>query len=153
MPSLRRVARRAALVSRSNANNPASAANIHLYVPAAAMLSGDDFAAVLKSRERQRSAHFSLHWRRNPASAAEGVIEARLGLVVAKKLARTSVRRNLVKRQTRMLFSQWLRESNGRPRTSAAWDVVLKLTANVASLQRAEQFREIAGLMRSLPGA
>ena len=117
------------------------------------MLSGDEFAAVLNSRERQRSAHFSLHWRRNPAAAAAGVIAARLGLVVSKKLARTSVRRNLVKRQTRMLFSQWLHESNGTPRSRATWDVVLKLTANVASLQRAEQFGEIAALMSALPKA
>lgn len=117
------------------------------------MLSGDDFAAVLNSRERRRSAHFSLHWRRNPASAAAGLIEARLGLVVSKKLARTSVRRNLIKRQARMLFSQWQCELNGPSQARSTWDVVLKLTANVASLQRAEQFGEIAGLMRALPTA
>ena len=122
------------------------------------MLSGDDFAAVLKSRERKRSAHFSLHWRSNATPG--GTPAARLGLVVSKKLARTSVRRNLIKRQTRMLFAGWVREL---PQVSQVpqgpevsqvfrgWDVVLKLTANVSSLPRAEQFGEIAGLLRALP--
>ena len=123
------------------------------------MLSGDEFAAVLKSRERRRSAHFSLHWCSNTANTvlaralAPGLTSsgARLGLAVSKKLARTSVRRNLIKRQTRMLFGQWQREFNERSAAGCAWDVVLKLTANVAALQRAEQFGEIAGLMRALP--
>ena len=105
------------------------------------MLSGEDFAAVLKGRQRTRSAHFSLHWRAGAAQAS------RLGLVVSKKLARTSVRRNLIKRQTRMLFGGWLRENR------AALDVVLKLNANVTALERAAQFGEIAGLMRTLPQA
>jgi len=105
------------------------------------MLSGDDFAAVLKSRERSRSAHFSLHWRGAATSAAQ------LGLVVSKKFARTSVRRNLIKRQTRMLFGGWSRES------AVALDVVLKLNANVAALARDAQFGELAGLMAKLPRA
>lgn len=136
------------------------------------MLSGDDFAAVLKSRERKRSAHFSLHWRSRAASgdataaatagaiaiALAGATASRLGLVVSKKLARTSVRRNLIKRQSRMLFAAWLgqrpaAEPLGQPRIDPAWDVVLKLTANVSALPRAAQFAEIAGLMHALPAA
>ena len=103
------------------------------------MLSGDDFAAVLKSRERARAAHFSLHWR------AGGSAVSRLGLIVSKKFARTSVRRNLIKRQTRSLFHGWQLDG------AAAIDVVLRLTANVAALERAAQYGEIAGLMRALP--
>ncbi len=125
------------------------------------MLSGDDFAAVLKSRERKRSAHFSLHWRCNTASldapgvfpgASAGAKAARLGMVVSKKLARTSVRRNLIKRQTRTLFAAWLRQRPTELPIKSAWDVVLKLTANVSELPREAQFAEIAGLMRALPG-
>jgi ribonuclease P protein component len=112
------------------------------------MLSGDDFAAVLKSRQRMRSAHFSLHWRASLAHAS------RLGLVVSKKFARTSVRRNLIKRQTRILFGQWiqgLQGLQGLRESPAALDVVLKLNANVTALERAAQYSEIAGLMRALP--
>lgn len=105
------------------------------------MLSGADFAAVLKSRERRRSGHFSLHWRGGSAPAS------RLGLVVSKKLARTAVRRNLIKRQTRMLFQGWSRDS------SAVLDVVLRLTAGVSALERGVQFGELAGLLRELPRA
>ncbi len=123
------------------------------------MLSGDDFAAVLKSRERRRSSHFSLHWRSRATAvdgAADGgangasnpaVLLPRLGLVVPKRLARTSVRRNLIKRQTRMLYQDWSRHS------TAALDVVLKLTANVTRLARAAQFDELAGLLHALPRA
>jgi ribonuclease P protein component len=78
-----------------------------------------------------------------------------LGLVVSKKFARTSVRRNLIKRQTRMLFDGWQRGrmvAAGGPAV-AAWDVVLKLNANVVALARAAQYGEIAGLMRALPQA
>ena len=142
------------------------------------MLSGDDFAAVLKSRERRRSSHFSLHWRSRGAAAADtaggadcGLVDGaavaaavaaagtavgarnpaallpRLGLVVPKRLARTSVRRNLIKRQTRMLYQDWSRQS------TAVLDVVLKLTANVTRLDRAAQFGELAGLLHALPRA
>ena len=146
------------------------------------MLSGDDFAAVLKSRERRRSSHFSLHWRSRGAAAADtaggadcgladgaavaavgaaavaaagtavgarnpAVLLPRLGLVVPKRLARTSVRRNLIKRQTRMLYQDWSRQS------TAVLDVVLKLTANVTRLDRAAQFGELAGLLHALPRA
>ena len=128
------------------------------------MLSGDDFAAVLKSRARIRSAHFALHWLVG-GGIADGVSGAggssgvgcshgagavpvvRLGLVLSKKLARTSVRRNLIKRQSRMLFRTWAGSS------VAACDVVLKLTANVARLDRRAQFGELAGLMQALPRA
>ena len=120
------------------------------------MLSGDEFAAVLKSRARIRSAHFSLHWlivggmadSAGDSHSSTGTVPVvRLGLVVSKKLARTSVRRNLIKRQSRMLVRVWAGGS------VAACDVVLKLTANVAKLDRRAQFCELAGLMQALPRA
>ena len=130
MPLSLRAAPRAASVWRSK---------LPLFSRAAAMLSGADFAAVLKSRERSRSAHFSLQWR------AGAVAVSRLGLVLPKKLARTSVRRNLIKRQSRTLFRAW---SVGRV---TACDVVLKITANVAGVDRRAQFGELSGLLQALP--
>ena len=125
------------------------------------MLSGDDFAAVLKSRERRRSVHFSLYWRAvtsalpvtapaaalSPASSVSAVPVSRLGLVLPKKIARTAVRRNLIKRQSRALFRTW---STG---SAVVCDVVLKLTANVAKLDRRAQYGELSGLMQALPRA
>ena len=107
------------------------------------MLSGDQFAAVLKSRERTRSAHFSLYWRGSSAAVS------RFGLVLPKKLARTSVRRNLIKRQSGMLFRAW----SAGCQASLGFDVVLKLSAKVAGLDRRAQFGELSGLMRALPRA
>ncbi len=113
---------------------------------AASMLSGDDFAAVLKSRDRRRSGHFSLHWL---CGAGAG---GRLGLVVPKRLARTAVRRNLIKRQARALFQGWTgsRAAAGAA-DSAKPDVVLKLTTSVAGLDRTTQFAELGDLMQALP--
>jgi len=104
-------------------------------------LSGEDFAAVFKSRERARSEHFSLHWRRGTASAS------RFGMVVAKRLTRTSVRRNLIKRQGRALFALFL--ANARPEDGPR-DVVLRLTRNPKALARAPQYAELQSLFAAL---
>ena len=111
------------------------------------MLSGDEFAAVLKSPNRRRSGHFSLHWCNGATS------KARLGLVVPKRLARTAVRRNLIKRQARALFVARMRVPTDRAPGRAAPDVVLKLTAGLAGLGRGAQFAELGELMKALPGA
>lgn len=108
--------------------------------PAPAGLSGEDFAVIFKSRERARSAHFSLHWR---AGAAP---QSRLGMVVAKRLTRTAIRRNLIKRQGRALFALATACLPG-PR-----DVVLRLTRDPRALARAEQYAELQGLFLSLAG-
>ena len=111
---------------------------------APAGLNPEDYAAIFKSRERARGAHFSLHWRLGSAPVS------RLGMVVAKRLARTSVRRNLIKRQTRALFALYaagLAEQQQAPR-----DVVLRLTRNPKELTRAPQYAELAGLFAALPG-
>ena len=112
------------------------------------MLAGEDFAAVLKSRDRRRSSHFSLHWLQGASSGGQ------LGLVVPKRLARTSVRRNLIKRQGRALFQAWLRAhaaGASGPEGVFSPDVVLKLTAPVAGLGRSDQFAQLGELMSALP--
>jgi ribonuclease P protein component len=103
-------------------------------------LSGEDFAVIFKSRERARSAHFSLHWR---AGAAP---QSRLGMVVAKRLTRTAIRRNLIKRQGRALFALAMASLPG------SRDVVLRLTRDPRALARAEQYAELQGLFSSLAG-
>jgi len=107
-------------------------------------LNAADYAAIFKSRERARSAHFSLHWRLGSAPVP------RLGMVVAKRLARTTVRRNLIKRQTRALFALYAAGLNGQQ--GAPRDVVLRLTRNPKELARAAQYAELAGLFAALPG-
>ena len=58
----------------------------------------DEFSSVFRLRPIQRTAHFVLYARAN------GLAKARLGVVVAKRLAPRAVTRNAVKRATRELF-------------------------------------------------
>ena len=123
-------------------------------------LSGEDFAAVFKSRERARSEHFSLHWRVGTAAVS------RFGMVVAKRLTRTAIRRNLIKRQARALFALSLAQGQAasRPegqdmpraqgqaalRPRGPRDVVLRLTRNPKALGRSEQYAELQSLFAAL---
>jgi ribonuclease P protein component len=61
----------------------------------------DEFSSVFGFRKAIRSAHFLLHYRIREASEAPG---ARLGIVVAKRLLKRSVDRNLVRRLIREAF-------------------------------------------------
>lgn len=102
-------------------------------------LGADDYTAVFKSRERAKSAHFSLHWRASPVAVS------RFGMVVAKRLTRTAIRRNLVKRQARALFAA------ACPAAAAPLDVVLRLTRNPNEMAREAQYAELRGLFAALP--
>ena len=97
-------------------------------------LAGGDFAMILKSPMRRRGRHFSLFWRSSKRS--------RLGTVVARKLAGSAVRRNLVKRHARAMFQQWCVAQDG----SGCVDVVLRVTADIRSLSRSAEFFEISQL-------
>jgi len=63
-----------------------------------------DFSLVFAARRALRGEYFDLHYlaARPPATPAVG--SARIGLVVAKKLARRAVQRNLLKRLAREAF-------------------------------------------------
>lgn len=102
-------------------------------------LDGKDFAAILKEAMRRRSAHFSLHWRPSQAD--------RLGLVVSKKLAGSSVRRNLVKRHARELFRD--RPAAARGKTGGL-DVVLRVVRDLRGLDRQAELLEMRGLFSAL---
>lgn len=120
-------------------------------------LGAEDYAAVMRSRERAKSAHFSLHWRLSPAPVS------RFGMVVAKRLTRTAIRRNLIKRQARALFALAIAgEQRGAAGAAGsttgagvpvARDVVLRLTRNPNELARAEQYAELQGLFAALTPA
>ena len=60
----------------------------------------DEFSSVFRLRPIQRTAHFVLYARANQLD------KARLGVVVAKRLAPRAVTRNAVKRAARELFRQ-----------------------------------------------
>ncbi|MFT3848500.1 MAG: ribonuclease P protein component [Propionivibrio sp.] len=97
----------------------------------------DEFSSVFGFRKTVRSRHFLLHYR---FRAAEEVTGARLGVVVAKRLLRRSVDRNLVKRLAREGF----RILRCRLR---ACDYVLRLSAKPAPLDRRVLAEEIRGLL------
>jgi ribonuclease P protein component len=76
----------------------------------------DDFSSVFRLRPSHRTAHFALYAK--PSQQPQ----ARLGVVVAKRLAPRAVTRNTIKRLTREIF----RVSHLRPD-----DCIVRLTAPV----------------------
>ncbi len=83
--------------------------------------------------------YFQLSYRPNNGRGA------RLGLVVARKLARRAVTRNLVKRLAREAFRRaWL--------SLPSCDVVLRLVRPVAADDRPALHRDVAALLARLTG-
>ncbi len=75
---------------------------------------------------------------------------SRFGMVVAKRLTRTAIRRNLIKRQARALFALAVGNSASVETAPAPRDVVLRLTRNPNALARAQQYAELQGLFAAL---
>ena len=98
----------------------------------------DEFSSVFAFRRVVRGRYFALHY------APCRTDEPRLGLVVAKKLARRAVLRNLVKRIGRDVFRH---AHASLPR----YDVVLRLSAPVASVTKREMRADMLGLFGRLP--
>lgn len=63
-----------------------------------------------------------------------------LGMVASKKLAGNAIRRNLVKRHAREVFRACCAHVPQGP------EVVIRVTADIRGLSRAEQFAEISDL-------
>jgi ribonuclease P protein component len=82
----------------------------------------DDFSSVFSFRKAIRSTNFLLHYRPRGGEQTDGV---RLGLVVAKRLLRRSVDRNLVKRLVREAFRR------RRPELPSC-DLIVRLAAKPA---------------------
>jgi ribonuclease P protein component len=75
-------------------------ANPQNYAREQRIVKTDEFSSVFRLRPVQRTAHFVLYTRTNDLQ------HARLGVVVAKRLAPRAVTRNTIKRVTRELFRQ-----------------------------------------------
>ena len=97
----------------------------------------DDFSSVFGFRKALKSPHFLLHYR---IRAIEEVAGARLGLVVAKRLLRRSVDRNLIRRLAREVFRI------ARCRLPSR-DLILRLAVKPATLDRRALAAEIQSLL------
>lgn len=98
----------------------------------------DEFSSVFAFRRALRGRFYTLHYRPN------GLDTARLGVVVAKKLAKRANVRNLVKRIARETFR--------RQRISIPpCDLILRLHAPVAKATRAELNLDVQQLLSRLP--
>ncbi len=100
----------------------------------------DEFSSVFGFRKAIRSTHFLLHYR---VQASDEACGARLGLVVAKRLLRRSVDRNLIRRLARENF-RVLR--SGLP----ARDLILRLANRPVSLDRKSLAKEVRELLEKL---
>lgn len=98
----------------------------------------DEYSSVFAFRRALRGRFYMLHYRPN------GLDTARLGVVVAKKLAKRANVRNLVKRIARENFR---RLRAGLP----AMDLVVRLHAPVAAATRAELNLDLLTLLQRLP--
>lgn len=123
----------------------------HAFPKAARLTKTDEFSSVFALRPRRRSTHFVLYVRAN------GLAQARLGIVVGKKFAPRAMERNLVKRMVRELF-------RGRQAQFAGRDILLRLQAKFPRADFASRsairracLAEISGLLdvaaRPLPAA
>ncbi|MEC5385054.1 ribonuclease P protein component [Uliginosibacterium sp. H3] len=97
----------------------------------------DEYSSVFAFRRSIRGRYFVLHYR-------PGKDLARLGLVMAKKLARHAVTRNLLKRLAREHFRH-IRAS------LPAHDMALRLAQKTDGATRAQLREDIASLFARLP--
>jgi ribonuclease P protein component len=79
-------------------SNSSSGEGSHDFARARRIVKTDEFSSVFRLRPARKSAHFVLYTRQNQLP------HARLGVVVAKRLAPRAVTRNTIKRLTRELF-------------------------------------------------
>lgn len=98
----------------------------------------DEYSSVFAFRRALRGRFYMVHYRPN------GLDTARLGVVVAKKLAKRANVRNLVKRIARETFR---RHREALP----AMDLVVRLHAPVAKATRAEMNLDLLALLQRLP--
>ena len=97
----------------------------------------DEYSSVFAFRRAIKGRYLIIHYR--PATGDT----ARLGVVVAKKLARRAVERNLVKRIVREGF----RQHRG---TLPVLDMVIRLHRPLADASRTSLHEDLAGLFKRL---
>ena len=94
----------------------------------------DEYSSVFAFRRVVRGRYFTLHYR------PSDLLSARLGLVVAKKLARHAVLRNLVKRLAREIFRL-------RRASLPTCDIIVRLSAAPRKASRRELREELEQLL------
>jgi ribonuclease P protein component len=100
--------------------------------------SAKDFSALLGSRHRRREGAFALH-----ALPSEG-LQPRLGLIVPKKLVKSAVRRNTIKRWSRVLM---------RAHVNDHCDVLVRVHSKVSmtsALERRQHWQLLKALFMAL---
>ena len=97
----------------------------------------DEFSFVFAFRRVLRGRHFALHYSPNSAGTP------RLGLVVAKKLAKRAVQRNLVKRLGRDVFRH-------AQASLPSYDLVLRLSAKLDDVTKRGMREEMIDLLGRL---
>lgn len=97
----------------------------------------DEYSSVFGFRKTLKSPHFLLHYR---LQTADDVVGARLGLVVAKRLLRRSVDRNLIRRLVRESFRKMRMQLPAR-------DLIVRLAAKPEPIDRQILASEIQGLL------
>ena len=100
----------------------------------------DEYSSVFGFRKALKSSHFLLHYR---LRAVEENAGARLGLVVAKRLLRRSVDRNLIRRLAREHFRLMRCQLPSR-------DLILRLAAKPKALDRRALAEEIRSLLAKM---
>lgn len=108
------------------------------FLPVYRLRKTDEYSSVFAFRRVIRGRYFTCHYR-----PAEGQ-SARLGVVVAKKLVRRAVVRNMIKRIAREQFRLC---RSGLPRH----DLIIRVTSKVAGVSRAQLREEILQLLARLP--
>jgi ribonuclease P protein component len=98
----------------------------------------DEYSSVFAFRKAIRGRFFVLHYR------PSGARTSRFGVVVAKKLVRRAVQRNLIKRLGRDIFR------NVRA-TLGAHDLILRIHAKIEAASREEMRADMHQLFRRLP--
>ena len=100
----------------------------------------DEFSSVFGFRKALKGTHFLLHYRLRTAAEVAG---ARLGMVVAKRLLRRSVDRNLIRRLARENFRMMHCRLPSR-------DLILRLAARPEPLDRRALADEIRRLLEKM---
>lgn len=97
----------------------------------------DEYSSVFAFRKAIRGKYFMLHFR------SGGGVHPRLGVVVAKKLARRAVQRNLVKRLGREIF-------RNKRASLPPYDLILRLSAPLLGVKRQDIRQDIVSLLGRL---
>lgn len=131
-----RVAPRAVIASQSEAAGEAPPDE--RFLDAYRLRKTDDYSSVFAFRRAVRGRFLTVHFRPN------GLATARMGVVVAKKLARRAVLRNLVKRISREVFRM---SRGGLP----CLDLVIRLSAPALGASRIQLREDLLALLGRLP--